>query len=225
MDSEKCSRRRRPRTTERATVLFVAPFLALPLAAQDGRRAPADTALDDFLATVQSLSADFEQALWTPDEELLEASEGTLMLERPNRFAWHYEAPIEQRIIADGAALWTYDVELEQATVTPLAEIDQANPAMLLGGDRPLRDSFEITDVFEHDGAEWLRLEPRETSNEFRSIGLSMREGKPEILEFVDGLDQTTRIVFSNVEINPQLDPSVFEFTPPAGVDVIGTVD
>ena len=40
--------------------------------------------------------------------------------------------------------------------------------------------------------------------------------------ELVDGLDQTTSIVFSEIAVNTGLSDSVFEFEPPAGVDVIG---
>ena len=51
---------------------------------------------------------------------------------------------------------------------------------------------------------------------------LGLRDKVPQWLEMVDSLDQTTRIAFSHVELNPDLDPALFEFTPPPGVDVIG---
>jgi len=35
-------------------------------------------------------------------------------------------------------------------------------------------------------------------------------------------LNQITRISLANVAVNPELAGSVFEFTPPPGVDVIG---
>jgi len=35
-------------------------------------------------------------------------------------------------------------------------------------------------------------------------------------------LNQITRIALANVVVNPELADGVFEFTPPAGVDVIG---
>jgi outer membrane lipoprotein carrier protein len=37
-----------------------------------------------------------------------------------------------------------------------------------------------------------------------------------------DSLGQTTSLVFSHLERNPRLAPSLFRFTPPANTDVIG---
>lgn len=171
---------------------------------------------------MQSLSAEFTQELWSSEHELIETSEGTLRLERPNRFEWHYRLPIEQRILADGERLWIYDIELEQVTVTGLDELGQANPAMLLGGDRGVRDSFDVVESVERDGRDWVRLEPKAAGGDFSSVSIALRDGTPEALEFVDGLGQTTRIAFSEIEINPPFAPGAFEFEPPPGVDVIG---
>jgi outer membrane lipoprotein carrier protein len=40
-------------------------------------------------------------------------------------------------------------------------------------------------------------------------------------MELMDALGQTTVIRFSDVRVNPTLDPSLFQFTPPPGADVI----
>jgi chaperone LolA len=218
MDSGKYSRRLRRKTELKVLLLGTLAISALA-------RGQANDTLDAFLEQVQSLSAEFTQELWSADQELIEASEGTLELARPNRFVWHYRKPTEQRIVADGTRLWMYDVDLEQVTVTALDELDQANPAMLLGGDREVRDSFDIVETFALDGRDWVRLAPKGGGTEFASIAIAFREGRPEELEFVDGLDQTTRIEFSDLEINPALDASTFVFEPPAGVDVFGDED
>lgn len=222
MDSEKCSRRHRRRTTELRPVLVLASLWVTGIAAaQEGE--PSDTAvLDRFLERADALSAEFTQELWSVDRELVETSEGTLRLIRPNRFAWHYRTPIEQQIVADGERLWMYDVELEQATVTALDDLGQANPAMLLGGDRHVLESFDVVETFQRDGREWIRLVPKQAGTDFSSVSIGFRDGLPEVLEFVDGLDQTTRILFSDVELNPALDASAFDFVPPPGIDVIG---
>ena len=40
---------------------------------------------------------------------------------------------------------------------------------------------------------------------------------------FLDSLEQQTVVELSNVEYNLDLDPALFEFTPPADVDIVGT--
>jgi outer membrane lipoprotein carrier protein len=54
---------------------------------------------------------------------------------------------------------------------------------------------------------------------------LGFSDGLPHQLEFVNGLNQTTRIEFLNAEVNPVLGDAVFEFAPPAGADVIGKLE
>lgn len=222
MDSGKYSRRLRRGTTELASILLGTLAISGLARAQAAEPAAANDTLDTFLERVQSLSAEFTQELWSADQQLIEASDGTLELARPNRFVWHYRTPNEQKIVADGTRLWMYDVDLEQVTVTPLAELDQANPAMLLGGDREVRESFEVVQTFALDGRDWVRLAPKRGGADFVSIAIAFRDGRPEELEFVDGLDQTTRIVFSALQINPPLDAATFQFDPPVGVDVFG---
>lgn len=182
-------------------------------------------ALDRFLADVASLRADFSQELWNADDQLIETAEGTLALARPNRFLWSYAAPIEQRVVADGAQLWMYDVELAQVTVAPLDGSTPSSPAMLLSGDRAVREAFAVEDAYRADGLDWVKLTPKAAGTDFRSVLIGFDGAAPQRLELVDGLNQVTRITFANVELNPDLDPATFEFEPPPGVDVIGSGD
>jgi outer membrane lipoprotein carrier protein len=178
--------------------------------------------LESFLADVRSLTADFQQQLWTADERLIETASGTLGLKRPNRFLWSYVAPIEQLVAADGKNLWMYDVELAQATVAPLEESTASSPAMLLSSDRAVRDNFDFVRAFTRDGLEWIELAPKLDGTDFRSVSIGFQGRAPQRLTLVDGLNQVTRIEFSNVVVNPELSDTAFDFTPPAGVDVIG---
>jgi chaperone LolA len=178
--------------------------------------------LQSFLDDVQTLQAEFYQELWGADEELVEIATGSLSLRRPNHFLWSYQSPIEQLVLADGESLWIYDVELAQATVTPLSDIIEATPAMLLSGDQAVRDGFEVLESFAADGLSWVRLAPRIPGSDFRSVLIGFQDAELARLELIDGLDQTTRINFSEVLLNQDLAVDLFSFDPPAGVDVIG---
>ncbi len=241
MDSEKCSRRRLPKTTSprleirenrspntrrrrrlaAAIVCAALPLMpALPAAAETEPRAVA--ALNRFLETVDTLEAEFRQRIHDADGVLLERARGSFALARPDRFVWHYRTPNEQILLADGERLWMYDLELEQATVSPLEE-SAGSPAMLLSGDAPVLESFDVESSFERDGLAWVRLVPKLEDADFRSVAIGFDdEGLPTELELVDGLDQTTRIEFSGIVVNEALDDDVFELDLPDEVDVIG---
>ncbi len=208
-----------------ARVLLVLALPAALASAQepvDASATPGALALDSFLAEVDTFTAEFEQELTSSDGQLLDTAQGTLSLKRPNRFLWRYESPIEQLVVADGAQLWMYDIELAQATVAPLDSDNPSSPAMLLSGEEDVRDGFDVVEDYASDGADWIRLSPKPGGTDFRSVLIGFIDGLPVQLELVDGLDQVTSITFSGIAVNTDLSDSAFEFEPPPGVDVIG---
>ena len=178
--------------------------------------------LEAFLADVRSLTADFRQELWDAEQQLLQTETGTLSLERPNRFRWTYREPTQLVVVADGARLKVYDVELAQVTVAPFDDSIGASPALLLSGDRNVRDSFEVTQSYRLEGLDWIKLAPTTGASDFTSVLIGFEGTAPRRLELVDGLNQVTRIELTNLVLNPKLDAAVFELEVPEGVDVIG---
>jgi outer membrane lipoprotein carrier protein len=220
-DSGRSSRRRLPFSIERLFVpLIVSALLGLlPTARADDAGV---ATLERFLSGVKTLSANFRQELWTADQRLLETQNGRLSLSRPNRFSWIYTDPNKLEVIADGRHLWTYDAELAQATVAPFDDTVTSSPAMLLSGDNNVRDGFDVVQTYTADGLNWIKLAPKASGTDFRSITIGFEGEVPQRLELVDGLNQVTRIEFADVVVNPKIPESTFEFKPPAGVDVIG---
>ncbi len=188
---------------------------------QPGARA-GEEQLQNFLDNAITLQAEFHQELFGADEQLIEIATGSLSMRRPNQFLWQYRDPIEQTILADGENLWIYDLELAQATVTPLSDVIEATPAMLLSGDQAARDAFDTVENFVADGLSWVHLAPSAPGSDFRSILVGFRDGDLARLELLDGLDQVTRIDFSEIYINQEFASDFFTFDPPPGVDVIG---
>ncbi|HVY67188.1 MAG TPA: outer membrane lipoprotein chaperone LolA [Gammaproteobacteria bacterium] len=190
--------------------------------AAEGNAAAGIATLEAFLSDVHSLTADFKQELWTADHRLLQTETGTLSLRRPNRFRWVYAKPTQLTVVADGKQLWIYDVELAQVTVAPLDTTVESTPAMLLSGDRNVRDGFDVVRTDTFDGLDWIKLVPKTGGTDFSSVLIGFKGKVPQRLELVDGLNQVTRIELENLIVNPDVADATFEFKPPAGVDVIG---
>jgi outer membrane lipoprotein carrier protein len=223
MDSAKCWRHRLRPPIELALLIAA---LAAPAAGAQPARSD-DTAndlapLEAFLADVRSLTADFRQELWTADQQLLQTDLGTLALERPNRFRWVYREPTQLTIVADGAELKIYDVELAQVTVAPFDDSIGASPAVLLSGDRNVRETFDVAQSYRLDGLDWVKLIPKAGGTDFTSVLIGFDGTSPRRLELVDGLNQVTRIELTNLVVNPRLDGDMFDLEVPPGVDVIG---
>lgn len=177
--------------------------------------------LRGFLSQVHSLRANFVQTMYSEDGESQPASRGRLLLERPGRFRWDYETPYRQLVLSDGERLWSVDPDLEQAVVRKLNESMAASPAMLLSGSRDLEEVFSIELVKRDEGLLKVYLAPREQGSDFQALLLGFDDKSLARLELVDNLDQVTRIDFSEIELNPDLDEASFQYVPPEGMDVI----
>lgn len=177
--------------------------------------------LRGFLSQVQSLRANFVQTLYGADGDSQPPSSGRLLLERPGRFRWDYESPYRQLVLSDGESLWSVDPDLEQAVVRKLDESMAASPAMLLSGSRDLEEVFSIELVKRDEGLLKVYLVPREQGSDFQALLLGFDDNGLARLELVDNLDQVTRLDFSEIELNPDLDDASFHYVPPQGMDVI----
>jgi len=187
-------------------------------------------ALKDALArlqaryeTTRTISADFRQSIESPTLATPLQSKGTMAFEKPNRMRWEYEAPDPQLIVGDGETLWIYQPEDKQAIKAPLGEMFQTTtPVSFLAGLGHIDRDFNAT--LDRDEAErWvLRLVPKKE----KSIGtlvLVVRKSDAGVDEarVTDSLGTTTRLVLSGEKRNVDLDPKLFRFTPPPGVDVV----
>ncbi len=194
-------------------------LLLLVLPWEFARAMDAIRALQRYYDSVHTLTGRFVQETRAEDGSPIDASSGAFALARPNRFDWLYEKPYRQRIVADGERLWVYDVELRQVTARSLDEVLGVGPALLLSGRfSDLQRSFELKDL----GAGWIRLRPKTGQWDFQRLRLHMAQGVPDVIELDNGLDQKTRLGLRDLQSNPRLDLQRFQFTPPAGVDVLG---
>jgi outer membrane lipoprotein carrier protein len=239
-----------PRALLTLTVLLaasgaVAPLAAAPATAPPAAPAaanPAVTPLDKYLDNLRTLRATFLQTLADPHGREIDRGSGTLIVQRPGKFSWDIRpqpvaagaagavsaaAPAGsgagQLLVCDGVNLWFYDRDLQQVTVKPVDTALSATPAMLLSGAVDVRKSFTLTPVGEREGLDWVLVEPAGAQADFRSALFGFEHGELRRLILEDKLDQTATIVFEKIERNGSVRPAEVSFTPPAGVDVIGT--
>lgn len=198
---------------------FMAAMLAAwstPLLADSGKER-----LEEFRNNMRGLRGDFVQNVLDEKLNPLEQSHGTLALKRPNQFRFEYLEPLPQLIVADGQEVWIYDIELNQVTVRAIGDTIGNTPALLLSSDEPLERSFVITELGEQGGLQWVGLEPLATDATYTMIRIGLDASTMQMMEMTDTFGQITQLRFSNLQRNAVLDPVLFQFAPPAGVDVL----
>jgi len=179
--------------------------------------------LRDYLDKVDTLTARFEQSLVDANDLLIESSSGAVQIRQPGQFRWTYETPYAQELVADGQNVWSYDVDLDQVTVKPQAEMLANTPATLLSGNRDVLDEFRfISATTDSRDTVWLTLEPVNADNGFKRVELGFDDGILQRMIFADSLDQTTLVAFVDVTLNEPVPEDAFEFQVPDGVDLVG---
>jgi outer membrane lipoprotein carrier protein len=188
----------------------------------------AATPLDSYLDDMKTLRATFLQTLVDAHGREIDRATGTLIVSRPGKFRWEIHptgsgTEAGQLMVADGRNLWFLDRDLQQVTVKPADAALSATPAMLLSGTVDVRKNFKISSAPKRDGLDWVLVEPNGSEADFRRalLGFDGKELKRMILD--DKLGQTATVVFDHIERNSPVAPDEVSFTPPAGVDVIGT--
>ncbi len=190
------------------------------LAAATAVQADAVDALRDFARDVKTGKAGFTQTVTSPDGKRKKVSSGTFEFERPNRFRFAYAKPFEQVIVADGAKVWIYDADLNQASSRKLADALGATPAALLAGTNLERD-FTLKALASEGGLDWVQAVPKQAESTIQSLKLGFREKGLAAMEIVDGFGQRSRLDFSAVQANVPLAAERFQFKLPAGADLI----
>lgn len=177
--------------------------------------------LQQRFSGLDSFSAEFTQKLFDADQVMQEESSGILRVQRPDRFNLEYRQPYYQLYVADGRDLYFYDKDLEQVTIKAQEGMLENTPAMLLSNPAKLDQLYDVKAQGEEEGLFWYQLTPKQAGGSFERINLAFKSNELRIMELQDTFNQTTRLMFKNIQHNPDLNPKLFRFTPPKGVDVI----
>lgn len=206
----------------RAALAFLAACLPGYAAAADSSSDAAAQQLESALRGLSSFRAEFRQVVTNAEGEETETAAGTVSLARPGKFRWDYREP-EQLIVSDGVTVWLYDADLAQVTIRPAAETLIGTPALLLSGRSDISAEFDVAGGGDEDGLAWIVLTPKSAESDFRELAVGISDGQIRRMRLVDRVGQTTRLEFDNIERNSRFAEGTFSFTPPPGVDVVGT--
>lgn len=177
--------------------------------------------LTELLSQAQTLTARFSQLSLDASGTQLQETSGELVLQRPGRFRWHTDAPMEQLLVSDGHKVWLYDPDLEQVTIQQLDQRLTHTPALLLSGDvSSISENFEVSHKQTGEVADFT-LKPKARDTLFDTLRLSFRGGVINDMQLIDSVGQRTNILFFGVKMNERLAADLFTFEIPPGADVI----
>lgn len=186
----------------------------------------AASTVDDFeklLDSVKTMQASFTQTVYDNHGKVVQKSYGRMSMQRPGKFRWEVTKPIPQLIIANESRLLIYDPDLQQLTIRSLGKATGGTPALLLSHqDKILDKDFAIQPLEKNvSGWHWFSLIPKQQDSMFASIQMGFTNNQIREMRLQDHLGHMTLIQFTDAKINKTLLASLFNFKPPANVDVI----
>jgi outer membrane lipoprotein carrier protein len=104
----------------------------------------------------------------------------------------------------------------------------QGTPAAVIASATDLRGlqaDFDLRAQAPADGLQWVLALPRSREGQLQSIRVGLRATAQGVelvtLDILDALGQRSLMQFSRFETPAEMAPTQFQFTPPAGADVL----
>lgn len=169
-------------------------------------------ALDHFLQDLDTLQAKFEQSVLDTENARAGLMHGLFILDRPGRFRWDYVSPTKQVILADGRDVWIIDEELKQVTRHYQKWALKGTPAAFLASEGAVETDFEVIEIGERRGMQWLELIPRDPDSDLDRVLLAFAGRELRHLELNDKFGQISRFRFYDIDRNIPLDDALFVF-------------
>jgi outer membrane lipoprotein carrier protein len=209
-----------------AVVLF-AGFSEKPCLAGD----PPVLSVDEILKRVESrydsqaFSAHFFQTSVIASMDITETASGSVSIKRPGMMRWVYEIPQKQTIVTDGKTLWVYRPDDHQVSMGSAPTLfGGGKGAGFLSNIQEIRKSFQVNLEKINASREYvLKLVPIQKTWDIEHVLLHINSESFDIVEAAttNSYKDETRIELSDIQLNQQLDDSLFQFIIPQGAEVI----
>lgn len=171
----------------------------------------ASDSLRPILDNLHSYKARFVQVIEDAEGQILQQSEGTMSLRKPNQLRWEVILPDASLFVADGSVIYNLDPFVEQVTMLDQADLVDNNPLMLLISDDT--EAWDDVDITEQDGEYTLHAKDPNANIEF--LKLRFENGVLDVLTSIDRQQQSNVIEFSDIQQNIEIADSAFRVEVP----------
>ena len=175
------------------------------------------------IESIGSLQGNFTQIIRDHEQQEVQTTEGRFKLKRPGLFFWEVAPPYEQLVVGNLNTLTVYDPDLEQATIYNSSAMENSPAVILSGNVKTIVDEYQIEQSQDKENKVLIfTLKPNDKeAGAFDTLVFVYQKNILTKLLFTDKLGQSTEVVFSQLETNIPVEDALFQFTPPAGTDVI----
>src|SRR6478672_2094599 len=211
------------------TILIMAALVSSVVHAQEKKSADSAATVvarvQKYYDNTKDLRAKFEQQLESASRAPSKAS-GEVWLKKPGKMRWDYAKPEKKLMVSDGATLWVYVPEDEQAYKQDLK--GNALPAQVsfLLGEGKLDKEFDAS-LTKVDGVAAdelaLKMVPKVGTTAYRYLVFVVDDKTGQVRRtIIYGQDgSTNKLSFVDVQQNKGVDDGKFKFSPPSGTHIL----
>lgn len=176
----------------------------------------AEQQLQRKLATIKTFSASFEQQVTNAQNQLVHESKGQLMMKQPDRFRFEVTEPEPNLFIGDATAIWFYNEPLEQLTIYDAqSEVNRTPFALLTSTKAELWQQYDVTLQ-----GELFVISSKSSESPVKQLTLSFSGPSLSKMKVLDINQQLSEFNFTLVQLNIDLEDSLFRFVPPEHTDI-----
>lgn len=171
-----------------------------------------------------TFKATFIQRSYLKVMDQTQQAKGEVFIKKPGKMKWTYSAPDPQVLVSDSNSLWLYLPEEEQVTKMLVENIYSTNtPALFLSGEGKLTEAFNVENVITENQKTIVELIPKKEEQNLSKLVLYTDKNNFQIIgsRVYDKLGNTTEMFFTDIEDNPAIADTMFQFEVPPGVELI----
>ena len=176
--------------------------------------------INEYLNEIHSLQASFKQSIFSPANEVIDYTEGSILLKKPGNIMWQFTVPSLKRIIVRNQKISTYDANLNQVVIVPFSDRYQSSLANILLKNDSLMSYYQISSETSNNNIYSVFLVQKESNNLFTKMKITVVEMLLTEIKLWDASGQSIAIIFDDVILNAPLSDSSFEISVPKGTDV-----
>ena len=176
--------------------------------------------INEYLNEIHSLQASFKQSIYSPANDVIDYTEGSVLLKKPGNIMWQFTVPSLKRIIVRNQKISTYDANLNQVVIVPFSDRYQSSLANILLKNDSLMSYYQISSETSNNNIYSVFLVQKESNNLFTKMKITVVEMLLTEIKLWDASGQSIAIVFDDVILNAPLSDSSFEISIPEGTDV-----
>ena len=176
--------------------------------------------INEYLNNIHSLQASFKQSIYSPANDVIDYTEGSVLLKKPGNIMWQFTVPSLKRIIVRNQKISTYDANLNQVVIVPFSDRYQSSLANILLKNDSLMSYYQISSETSNNNVYSVFLVQKESNNLFTKMKITVVEMLLTEIKLWDASGQSIAIIFDDVILNAPLSDSSFEISIPEGTDV-----